>query len=432
MQIRILIMLPVIVLLATSSIYARSGELDSSFGEDDKVTTAIGNGEDRAYSVAIQNDGKIVTAGYSDNGSDYDFAVVRYNIDGSLDSSFGTGGIVTTDAGGDHDEAMSIAIQKNGKIVVAGGRMISGAFDFVVVRYNTDGTPDTSFGTDGIVTTNIGDPGYANAKSVAIQSDGKIIAAGIGESSSGYNFAIVRYNTDGTTDTSFGTGGIVTTDVNGSASSVTIQDDGKIIAAGDSYDGDSIYYFALIRYNTNGTLDTTFGTGGMVTTNIGPVGDSAAKSLLVQKDGKIVAAGSTMTDTHPYFALTRYNSNGTPDTSFGTDGVVITEVSSADGASSVTIQDNGKIVATGGMFEEFNLVRYNTNGTPDTSFGIDGIVTTDVGGGVSSVTIQKDGKIVTAGWSDNSSDFDFAVVRYVGDPVTTTTTSLSAIYYLLD
>ncbi len=414
-------------------LWAAPGDLDSSFGDDGIVTTDIGGTDDSdmANGVAIQNDGKIVAAGSGGNGGGNDFSVVRYNTDGSLDSSFGTNGKVITDTGGDHDEASSIAIQENAKIVVAGGRMFAGAFDFVVVRYNTDGTPDSSFGTSGIVTTNIS--GYSAVKSVAIQSDGKIVVAGIGESSSGYNFAIVRYNTDGTPDSSFGTAGIVTTDVNGSASSVTIQDDGKIIAAGDSYDGDSIIYFALIRYNTDGTPDISFGTNGIVTTNIGSVGYSDAKSVLVQKDGKIVAAGRTNTETHPYFALVRYNSNGTLDTSFGTDGVVITEVSSADGADSVTIQDNGKIVVAGGMFSDFALVRYNTDGTPDASFGTDGIVTTDVGGGANSVTIQEDGKIVAAGMSNDGSDFDFAVVRYNGDPVTPPTTlSLSPIYYLLD
>ncbi len=404
-------------------LWAAPGDLDSSFGSDGIVTTDIGGADDSdsAYGVAIQSDGKIVAAGSGGNGSGSDFSVVRYSTDGSLDSSFGAGGKVITDTGGDHDQARSIAIQENGKIVVVGSRMIAGAFDFVVVRYNTDGTLDASFGTDGIAITDIGD----GANSVAIQSDGKIVAVGFKwVSGMQYDFAAVRYNTNGTLDTSFGTDGIVITNVGGSmgADSVAIQSDGKIVAAGSEH---------IVRYNTNGTLDTSFGTDGIVTTD---VAGYIARSVAIQSDGKIVAAGAHQTSS---IAIVRYNTNGTLDTSFGTEGVVIVGGSS-DGANSVAIQGNGKIVALGTGYgtdgNHFEVARCNTNGTMDTSFGASGLVTTVIGTYTMafSVAIQGDGKIV-AGGEGYMDSMDFAVVRYEGDPVTPPPTlPLPPIYYLLD
>ena len=156
---------------------AAAGDLDTSFDSDGKVTTAIGSAMTLLRSVAIQSDGKIVAAGYSDNGSNYDFALVRYNTDGSLDTSFDSDGKVTTAIGSGNDSAFSVAIQSDGKIVAAGYSTTVVTDDFALVRYNTDGSLDTSFDSDGKVTTAIGS-GDDDAFSVAIQSDGKIVAAG--------------------------------------------------------------------------------------------------------------------------------------------------------------------------------------------------------------------------------------------------------------
>jgi len=226
-----------------------SGSLDTSFSTDGKVTTAFGTSNDVATSVAIQSDGKIVAAGYSYNGANYDFALVRYNMDGSLDSTFGTGGKVTTAFGTGDDGAKSVAIQSDGKIVAAGYSDNGANYDFALVRYNTDGSLDSTFGTGGKVTTAVG-TGTDNAKSVAIQSDGKIVAAGYSYNGANFDFALVRYNTDGSLDSTFGTGGKVTTAFgtsNDEAYSVAIQSDGKIVAAGSSNNGAN-YDFALVRY----------------------------------------------------------------------------------------------------------------------------------------------------------------------------------------
>ena len=395
-----------------------TGIPDTSFGTGGKVITPVGNSNDRAYSIAIQPDGKIVAAGYSYSSSNNDFAVVRYNTDGTLDTSFGGTGKVVTPVGNSTDRAYSIAIQPDGKIVAAGYSSRGSNDDFALVRYNTDGTLDTSFGTSGKVITPVGNSTDV-VTSVAIQPDGKIVAAGYSSSSSTYDFALVRYNTDGTLDTSFGTGGKVVTPVgnsNDEAFSVAMQADGKIVAAGYSYSS-SNDDFALVRYNTDGTLDTSFGGTGKVVTPVGN-SDDEALSVAIQADGKIVAAGYSIGSTYD-FALVRYNTDGTLDTSFGTSGKVITPVgNSDDGEYSIAIQPDGKIVAAGYSYNsstyDFALVRYNTDGTLDTSFGTGGKVVTPVGNStdvVTSVAMQADGKIVATGYSIGST-YDFALVRY--------------------
>ena len=191
----------------------------------------VGTGHDEAHSVAQQADGKIVTAGFGFNGTDSDFAVVRYNADGSLDTSFDGDGTVLTPVGTSGDYAYDVALQSDGKIVVAGHAGIGSRNNFAVVRYNTDGTLDTSFGSDGKVTTPLFDTDGAHA--VAIQADGKIVAAGRSLNSVGTEFVgVVRYNTDGTLDTSFSGDGRLISSQGCAAYSSALQTDGKIVLSG--------------------------------------------------------------------------------------------------------------------------------------------------------------------------------------------------------
>jgi uncharacterized delta-60 repeat protein len=193
-----------------------------------------------------------VAAGYSDNGSNFDFALVRYNTNGTLDTTFGASGIVTTPVGTGHDVANALGIQSDGRIVAAGSSYNSGSnnYDFALVRYNANGTLDTGFGTGGIVITPIGS-GFDIAYALGIQPDGRIVAAGSSDNGSNFDFALVRYNANGTLDTGFSIGGIVTTPIGSSddyAIALGIQSsDGKIVAAGYSYNG-SNFDFALVRY----------------------------------------------------------------------------------------------------------------------------------------------------------------------------------------
>jgi uncharacterized delta-60 repeat protein len=230
-----------------------SGTLDISFGTGGRVTTnfidtAGINGGDQSRGMAVQIDGKIVAAGFSSLTGRGDFALARYNRDGTLDASFGIGGTVTTDFAGGVDTALSVAIQADGKIVAAGSATINGISDFALARYNRDGTLDASFGAGGTVTTDFAG-GADNARSVAVQSDGKIVAAGRAVISGNSDFALARYTSNGTLDASFGTGGTVTTDFAGAgdqAFSVAVQKDGKIVAAGQAIVNG--LDFALARY----------------------------------------------------------------------------------------------------------------------------------------------------------------------------------------
>ncbi len=392
------------------------GTLDNGFSLDGKATTDFGTGAAEGYSVAIQPDGKVLVAGYSLNGNSWDFALARYNMDGALDNSFGVDGRVTTDFGIGGHFGRSVTIQPDGKILVAGYAWVGSNRDFALARYNTDGNLDNSFGVDGKVTTDLGTPddyGY----SVAIQPDGQIIVAGYTDNGTDYDFAVARYITEGTLDNSFGVGGKVTTDFgagNDYGWSVAIQPDGKIIVAGESYNGTDVD-FTLVRYTTDGSLDIGFGVNGKVTTDFG-TGYDNGRSVVIQPDGRIVVAGYSAGN----FALARYNTDGTLDNSFGVDGKVTTTFGTPnDFGRSVAIQPDGKIVVAGYAYvvidRDFALSRYTTDGTLDNSFGVDGKVTTDFGTNDygQSVAIEPDGKIVMAGYSYDGSNDHFAVARYL-------------------
>src|ERR1044071_4927541 len=282
---------------------ATDGDLDPTFGIGGMVTTDINRSTDIGNAVAIQADGKLVVVGQTYKNNDYsneDFVVTRYNTDGTLDNTFGRGGKVRTDFPGLAAVPSAVVIQTDGKIVVAGGAFSQFTFagNFEVVRYKPNGSLDRSFGNGGIVTTTFPEGSYAF--DVALQPDGKIIAAGtlfvdfIPGEPSNTDFALARYNPDGTPDTTFGSGGQVSTDFAGvedDAFSVLIQPDGKIVAVGSANRLGTKYGFGAARYLSDGTLDTTFGVGGKVRTDFGDQNFDRARSAALQPDGKIVAAG---------------------------------------------------------------------------------------------------------------------------------------------
>ena len=342
--------------------YNRAGSLDRSFGGDGKVTTAIGSSSS-ASAVAVQANGKIVAAGSAGVPPDSTFAVTRYNANGSPDTSFDGDGRVTT-AVGSSASALDLVLQPDGKIVLAGIAQAGPKTDFALARYNADGSLDSSFGTAGTVTTPIGSHDDF-ATSLALQPDGKIVAAGVSDDGSTQNFALARYNADGSLDTTFGADGKVTTAIGSGedhASALALQPDGKIVAAGWS-DLGSNDDFALVRYNANGTLDSGFGGDGKVTTALGPNHDLSF-ALARQPDGKLVVGGfSESADAPDSFILVRYQVNGSLDSSFGAGGSVRTAFGTGGGsASAVAIQPDGKLVAAGSSakrgHEDIALVRY--------------------------------------------------------------------------
>ena len=396
--------------------YIANGSLDPTFGTGGKVTTDFG----AASAVAIQPDGKIVASGGSP------FALARYEPTGNLDLGFGVGGRVTTDFS-DFFEGRAMALQLDGKIVVAGGArnpFSSGQDNFALARYNSNGSPDLTFRGEGKVTTDFG-AASASASAVAVQPDGKIVVAGERSSVFGVQttaFALARYHPDGRLDLGFGTGGKVTTSFGDDAFAfplaLALQGDGKFVAAGGVSAATGLRGFALARYNADGSLDPAFGTGGKVVTELGE--NSYAAALALQPDGKIVVAGSSFDSGGGHFTVARYNPDGGLDVTFGTGGKVITDFGYNDAASAVGLQPDGRIVVAGGTVSSgnvtFALARYGANGSLDPTFGTGGKVTTDFGHGevAFALALQPDGKIVVAGGSFVGVG-DFALARYSPD-----------------
>ncbi|MFO1007906.1 MAG: cadherin domain-containing protein [Planctomycetaceae bacterium] len=406
---------------------ASTTALDASFGASSagRFTTSFGNGHEEARSVVIQSDGKIIVGGGAQNNSNHDFALARYNVDGTLDTTFGVGGKVTTAIGSGTDVLQGLALQSDGKIVAVGYRDAGGSSDIVVVRYNANGTLDSTFGSGGKVIT-AASSGNDAAFAVAIQGDGKIVVTGFAVGSSNNDFAVLRYNTNGTLDTTFDGDGMVITPMSSGSdvpSGVAVQADGKIVVAGYSHNG-SNYDFAVARYNTNGSLDTTFDGDGKITLPVGN-GDDGVKSVKVATDGKILVAGTAEFGTDSDFAIVRFNPNGTLDTTFDTDGKMTQKIGTAnDYGDAIAVGSDGKIVMVGtsdvgGGNYDFAVARFNTNGSIDTSFDLDGPGRIQTPFGLNSITnsqaIQSDGKIVLAGISYNSSNADFALARYNAD-----------------
>jgi uncharacterized delta-60 repeat protein len=436
--------------------YNPNGSLDTSFGAGGRVLTDFGsipsdgNVGDVASAVVVQADGKIVVAGtvfYA--GTFRDFALARYNPDGSLDGSFGSGGKVTTDFGLRNDQAAGVVVQPDGKILVAGASGLNGESGFALARYNADGSLDTSFGSGGKVVSDFGtaDGGYAEiGYAAALQGDGRIVVAGLQSFSlpteGGARFALARYNADGSLDTSFGGGGGTVTTAFGiggvaAAYAVAVQADGKIVAAGKGSTADD--GFALVRYNADGSLDTSFDGDGVVTTSIGGRGSAPqADGLVIQPDGKLVAGGEFGPAN---FGVVRYNADGSLDASFGVGGMVSTPLRSRyQSGSGIALQPDGKLVLVGPTYRtatgsDFAVIRYNTDGGLDTSFDGDGVATTDVLAPsydfASAVARQPDGKFVVAGstrafagFTADPADPEFAVVRFNPDGSLDTTFGL--------
>jgi uncharacterized delta-60 repeat protein len=438
-----------VLIMSEQIAQAVDGDLDPTFGTDGKVLTDFDQSTDIANAVAIQADGKLVVVGttYRDNDfSTEDFAIARYNSDGTLDKTFGVGGKVQTDFPNLAAVASSVVVQPDGKIVVAGGAFPLFTFlgDFKVVRYNSDGSLDTSFGDGGVVTTTFPEGSYAF--DVALQDDGKIIAAGTvfvdfnpGESSN-TDFALARYNPDGTPDATFGNGGQVSTDFLGledDSFSILIQPDGKIVAVGSANDPATFYDFAAVRYLNNGTIDATFGDAGKVHTDLGDQNFDRARSAALQPDGRIVAAGFAISQNGGVqnFAVTRYTASGVLDTSFGAGGVTQIDFGSCcQSANKVLLQPNGKIITVGyanteSSDSDFLLARLTSDGSLDSTFGAGGKVRTsfgDLNGGANGAVLQTDGKIVAVGFQATGLEqfADFALARYLdaeGVPLPTPT-----------
>lgn len=413
----------------TVTVRGEAGDLDTSFGGGVLITPG-GITDDYVRGLAVQADGRVVAVGHGvfAPATGTDFMLVRHLRDGGLDPSFGNAGKVSTafDNGGRSDEAQAVAVQPDGKILVAGASdQGASGYDFALARYNADGTLDASFGHGGRVTTTFGN-GDDKAHALLLQPDGKIVVAGgSNQGASGNDFALARYLPSGSLDASFGSGGKVLTAIGaGSKSEVayalalqTVAGAARIVAAGGEGD------FIAAAYRDDGTLDAGFGTGGIVRNVFGSI-TGAARGIVVTADHKLVLAGHRDHD----FAAVRLSANGALDASFASGGHGVVAVSSDnwDEATSLVQQADGKLLLGGWVYTVGSssatvLLRLNADGSRDTGFAPDGVRITKVAEGTRSdagraLALQPDERVpavrVLQAGEANGSDLDVVLMRH--------------------
>jgi uncharacterized delta-60 repeat protein len=396
------------VTISASGQVPSSLSLDSTFGSGGVVSQAA-----NTTALALQSDGKIITI-YGGSA----LYVSRYNTDGSIDTSFGGTGTVSVDASGaSSDQAEAVAIQADGKIVVGGIGGPGPHFNFILARFNSDGTLDTTFGNGGSELSVLSNGYYNELWDLAIQSDGHILAVGnvdYTQSGGGFDLAVVRYNSNGALDTTFGSNGVagVVPNHGGRAFGVAQQANGDIVIAGEDGGGNSYSEFAVARFTPTGQLDSTFGTGGKVLTDI-PGDYEQGQDVTIQPDGKLIVVGQVgQTGVFPPkydVAMARYNTDGSLDTSFGSSGIVVTTEGGVYSRMGVALQGTGQIIVSGNNGTKAGLLRYNPDGSLDTSN-----FTSSSGTAGFDTLVQPDGLILLIGANGPYNGF---LERYVGDTV---------------
>ncbi|MCF6171792.1 MAG: T9SS type A sorting domain-containing protein [Bacteroidales bacterium] len=364
--------------------YGQYSTLDLTFGGDGKVTTMINDGYSQCSNIFPLADGKIMVAGIGYNGTDNDFLLIKYNEDGSVDDSFGSNGYVLTAVGDNNDEVMDVVEDEAGNYYLTGRVLIGGEYHAACVKYLPDGSLDQDFGTGGIRSFKFTEGLINQGNAIVLQNDGKILIAGTAGNAPDLDFALIRLNSDGTNDNIFGTDGVVLTDFDGlsdEAWAVRLTSDNRIVLAGQAYQNNIHTKIALVRYTSEGALDGSFGNGGKVTSSIGQDSSALSRDLKILEGDKIILSGWVDVGNNYNLMLARYNENGTPDESFGEGGMVIDDFGSWETTWRMLIQEDGKILCSGsigiGMDSDFALFRYNPDGNPDDTFGDDGLVITD-------------------------------------------------------
>lgn len=416
-QLIILLLLAIPVFSIPSK--AADGDLDSGFGTNGTINENYHGFTSRQHTVAVQPDGKIIVAGTSTLISNFtnDFTLVRYNVDGTADTSFGTNGILYADVGGKNDIVPTVLLQADGKIILVGHSKNSADRSIIsIFRFNSDGTTDTSFGTNGVTLSAITTSGTRGDTpfDAILQPDGKIVVAGAWN---GAPFCIARWNNNGSIDSNFGTDGnlcaITSPAGTGQMTSLALQTDGKIVASAKfTTSFTAPFDFMIFRFNQNGTLDTSFDGDGYARTDFDSVFDDAM-SIHVLPDGKILATGRAgINGSSQYnFGLARYNSNGSLDSSFGTNGKAVAFADNTAGSEdySSVLLENGKIIiarykrqASPGISTDGQIARFNADGSIDSSFGNGGQITNSSLKEIWDIARQPDGKIIAVGWSQNS------------------------------
>ena len=403
------------ILLCSTQLAADPGDLDTTFGTNGMVLTDLGSGnanpDDVFYDMAIQDDGKIVAVGKTKGQANvYDFALARYTSAGLLDTAFdGDGIVVSVDDHGNWNQLFGVVIQASGKIVAGG----AAGGDFAMARYTAAGALDTTFGAagTGYVYTSMSD-GFDSGTTLALQSSGKIIQAGYADYSGPHNFAVARFSSDGLLDTSFGNAGVVLTDCGYSLADypglkgmiIQPSDDSIIVA------GNSVNDVCIARYTANGALDNNFGTNGIALLN--KAENFEIDAVALDANEKIVVAGRSSGDL---FTVLRFGSDGVIDSSFGTSGVTSVDIGAGiDMAHDIAIQPDGKIILAGysvassgdGTPSAWTLMRFTSAGVLDAEFGTQGIKQLAATGGYSiwNLELLPSGKLLAGGIFGDSRD----------------------------
>ena len=389
---------------------ASPGHVDLTFGMGGKVITKFGGGSD-ARAIALQPNGRLVVAGWA-GVTPSTFALARYTSRGTLDRSFGKGGIVRT-AIGHSSQARAMAIQPDGEIVLAGASSDGTTSHFALARYRRNGALDPTFGHGGTVTSKLG----GSLAALVLQPDGKVVVGG----GAGRQFALARYRRNGSLDRSFGTKGTASVSFEPLSSQVNglaLQPDGRIVAVGGAFEHEHTE-MAIARFTRSGSLDTSFGANGKKVLFSDTLSTSTAAAARANRDGKLLIVGMTQGG----FTLLRLKPNGSLDRGFGEnhDGTTVTPYATGAGGYGLALQPDGRIVVAGGALQRngkwnFGVARYTRGGSLDESFGSGGVVATRLSPGQDlayGVVIQRNGKIVVAG---GASEYHggFALVRYLG------------------
>lgn len=406
-----------VVLLSLTHLLSYGQSLDSTFSNDGIVNMffdkPVTGGADVFVAVEQQSDLKLIATGNQ-------FITIRYHRDGKVDSSFGTNGrLKPQDIYDIYGGPSNLLIQPDGKFILTGTSELQSSTsknDFTAIRFNKDGNVDSTFGMHGIVVLPLS-PYHDWCEGSALQKDGKVLLCG--SIYHGDSLAIVRLNVNGTVDSSFGNNGLVTASYgvyDTELVSIVVRDNGKIVAGGDI--SDSPIKFIITQYLSNGEIDTTFGNKGVTITN----GTRIAHDMALQKDGKAVIVGR---DVFTGGIVARYNVDGTLDNTFGSGGIVfITSALGTVGTEQVEVEGTGGIFLSGhiyiGTYEDMYLIKLNSDGSIDNSFSQGGIVTriSDYWERTHGMILQHDGKIVTVGGvrPDKSSN-QYVLMRYNRFPV---------------
>lgn len=420
------ILLSILFFAVSCEVFAATGDFDPTFNPPSGLV--FYDPGESGNAVAVQEDGKIVVAGTVKNNAQLDVLLLRYNPDGLLDTTFGTNGVVVYGTPAGDESATGVLIDSQGRIIVTGGAFNGSNNDFLVLRYGPDGQLDLNFGTNGVFTYD----GPANdddfARMAALRPVGeKIVLVGGTFNGTNTDLLVITLNPDGSLDPTFGNNGAVIFNGPGNGDdvgeAVTVQPDGRIIAAGGTFNGPNSEIL-LIRLNPDGSFDPNFAGGDGIATYSAANTNVAAKTLALQDDGRIVVAGGIVIGASLDLLVMRFNANGMIDAGFGPVGVLIYGSSTEnESAKAMALQPDGRILVAGiannGSNDDGLLLRYTPAGQLDAEFGVDGAVLFNTSAnGIESfngVAVQPDGKVLVAGRaSPGTLDYDVVVLRLIG------------------